>query len=153
MERWISQINASAVTHRFGSKYLGEDMDLRDCMDIIKERIVDVNNGDLQYLEGILLSQAMALNTIFTRTALPAEANVDNLKVYEKDLKLAMKAQNQCRNTLATLAEIKNPKPYIQNNKQHNQQINNNVQSPLAHAEESNNEPNEILEASTNEQE
>ena len=65
----------------------------------------------------------------------------------ETYLKLALKAQTQCRTTLQTLAEIKNPQPVSfvkQANISHGpQQINNGV-SPRA--ENFQKQPNELLE-------
>jgi hypothetical protein len=49
----------------------------------------------------------------------------NQLHVVDKYMKLALKAQSQCRATLETLAEIKNPRPYIQNNRAEYQQVNN----------------------------
>jgi hypothetical protein len=62
----------------------------------------------------------------------------------ERYMRMAMKAQNQCRMTLETLSNIKNP-PVIYA-KQANiangpQQVNNH-----AHASENKNQPNKILE-------
>jgi hypothetical protein len=55
-------------------------------------------------------------------------------------MRLALKAQGQCRATVETLAFIKNPQPYIQNNRAHYQQINNGIavekQSQEPHAPE-----------------
>ena len=61
-------------------------------------------------------------------------------------MRLAFKAQNQCRATLETLAEIKNPKPTAfikQQNIGVNQQVNNDA-APLAHGKIKN-QPNELL--------
>lgn len=70
----------------------------------------------------------------------------------ETYLKLALKAQTQCRTTLQTLAEIKNPQPVSfvkQANISHGpQQINNGV-SPRA--EKFKKQPNELLTEIPNE--
>jgi hypothetical protein len=76
--------------------------------------------------ERILMSQAQSLNAVFCDMAKRANrqeyvANMDKL------LRLALKAQSQCRATLETLSNIKNP-PVIfakHANIAHNQQINN----------------------------
>jgi mRNA-degrading endonuclease RelE of RelBE toxin-antitoxin system len=63
---------------------------------------------------------------IFTRLSLRAHNNFGQyMKAAETYLRLALKAQSQCRATLETLAEIKNPRPYIQNNRAEYQQVNN----------------------------
>jgi len=81
----------------------------------------------------------------------------------EKYMRLALKAQGQCRATLETLAAIKNPQPYIQNNKAQYQQVNNgtapsegNNQTSTrthAHAEKNPENTNGLLEDKTHEQE
>jgi len=67
-----------------------------------------VNGGDLQRAEGMLISQAHALENIFTNLARRA-VNQQYLGHWETYMRMAMKAQNQCRMTLETLAAIKNP--------------------------------------------
>ena len=58
--------------------------------------------------EALLTGQAMTLNTIFTHLANVA-ANTEYLDKLDRYLRLALKAQGQCRATLETLAAIKNP--------------------------------------------
>ena len=74
-----------------------------------------------------------------------------NLEAYSR---MALKAQNQCRMTLETLATIKNP-PIVyakQANIAHgHQQVNNGTPTPT-HAEKNQTSPNELLEADTHEQ-
>ena len=68
----------------------------------------------------------------------------------ERYFKMAMKAQNQCRMTLETLCNIKNP-PVIYarqaNISNGPQQVNNGTASP-SHAAEKENPPNNVLEQS-----
>src|SRR6185437_3352262 len=67
----------------------------------------------------------------------------------ETYMKLALRAQNQARMTLETLATIKNP-PVVfakQANIANNQQVNNGDAVPVAHAGEMENPPNKLLEA------
>jgi hypothetical protein len=54
------------------------------------------------------LSLSNALSSYMIRKGHSSEY-VDHLKAY---FNIALKAQNQCRMTLETLSEIKNPKPY-----------------------------------------
>lgn len=76
----------------------------------------------------------------------------------ESFMRMALKAQNQCRMTLETLATIKNP-PVVhakQANIAHGpQQINNGVipsETAVAPAQETRNPPNELLEVKPHEQ-
>lgn len=108
-------------------------------------QIDKVNNGNMKRPEAILLAQAHTLDELFNNLARRAH-KVQSLKQYEMDLRLALKAQSQCRATLETLAAIKNP-PVIfakqANISNGHQQINNGVQS--THTEKTKNQPNELL--------
>ncbi len=75
----------------------------------------------------------------------------------DKYMRLALKAQLQCRTTIESLVEIKNPKPYIQNNRAQYQQVNNGtVQSSdnqnSTRTRGNKKQANELLEDKTNEQ-
>lgn len=85
--------------------------DTHDVNELVSElaRQIDVVNvGDLARAEGILIAQAHALDNIFANLARRA-TNQEYLKQWEAYMRMAMKAQNQCRMTLETLATIKNP--------------------------------------------
>ncbi|MBL4774708.1 MAG: hypothetical protein JKY87_01435, partial [Mariprofundus sp.] len=121
-------------------------------------QIEKMHSGDLSRAEEMLLTQAHTLDALFanlTRRALGSEY-MEHLKAY---MSLGMKAQSQCRMTLEALAEIKNPQPYIQNNKAQYQQINNGqahnkATNTRAHTQAENLEkPNELLEDTSREQE
>jgi hypothetical protein len=91
-------------------------------------QIMQVQEGNLEQVEAMLFCQAQSLQAIFTRYAerMIRSDQLHAMKVYGT---LALKAQNQCRQTLAALAEIKNPKrtTFIKNTAT-NQQINVNQQ-------------------------
>ena len=113
-------------------------------------------SGDLKRAEALLTAQAHTLDAIFHNLARRAQ-RVEYLNQLDVNLRLALKAQSQCRATLETLAEIKNPKPVSfvrQANIAHGpQQVNNGtVQSDGAsRAREPENRPNELLEAKNGE--
>lgn len=70
-----------------------------------------VCSGDLSEPEAMLMAQAHSLNTLFTALAQRAAANMgEYMQATETYLRMALKAQSQCRATLETLAEIKNPR-------------------------------------------
>ena len=74
-------------------------------------RSVKDGSKDLEYM---LTSQAIALDSIFNRLAVQAQASIGkHPKVVETYLRLAFKAQSQCRATAEALAAIKSPKQYI----------------------------------------
>ena len=111
-----------------------------------------VNANDLRDVEATLMSQATVLNTMFgeltRRAAHRINAESFQLDVVETYFKMAMKAQNQCRMTLETLSNIKNPPAVFakQANIAHGPQQVNNGANPRAPATENHNPPNKLLE-------
>ena len=101
--------------------------------------------------EAMLYGQAVALQTIFTslsrRAALNAGEYINATELY---LRLALKAQAQCRATIEALHEMKNPRPvsFVQQaNIAHGaQQVNNGTAPDTtragAHARENETAPN-----------
>lgn len=86
------------------------------------------SNGDLSRAEAMLTTQAHTLDTIFNNLARRAAQNMgEYINATETYLRLALKAQSQCRATLETLAYIKNPPTAFirQQNVAVNQQVNN----------------------------
>lgn len=140
--------NAAAVVAEF-AKAFGEQ-DVQTLMEQLRTTFEQVNNGDLQHCEAMLVGQAHALQSIFMSLARRA-VNQEYLKQYEMYLRLALKAQNQSRMTLETLAKIKNPpvvfaKQANINQGSGNQQVNNGSPAPASHAEKIINQQNELLE-------
>jgi hypothetical protein len=118
------------------------------------------NEGDMRAPEAMLYGQAVALQTIFTALSRRAALNVgEYMNAAERYLRLALKAQAQCRATLETLHEMKNPRPVAfvrQANIAHGpQQVNNGPSSQDvpdsagARAGKSASEPNELIEDGT----
>ncbi len=71
-----------------------------------------VSGGDLFQMEAMLTAQAHTLDAIFTRLAKRAHGNFDAaFEVGERFLRLALKAQTQCRATIEALGQLKNPAP------------------------------------------
>lgn len=106
--------------------------------------------GDLSRAEAMLMAQAHTLNAIFTALTRRAVAQ-EYLNQYETYMRLALKAQTQCRATLETLAAIKNPAPVTfvrQANVAHGpQQVNNGGQpAEISRVRETENPPNKLLE-------
>lgn len=138
--------NAAAVVTEY-TKMFG-DHDINDLVDELVDSIEKVNAGDMKRCEGMLMGQAQALQSIFVNLSRRA-INQEYLKNYEAFMRMALKAQSQCRQTLEALSNIKNP-PVVYA-KQANisngpQQINNGVPAQAPHAEEIKNQSNELLE-------
>ena len=119
--------NSAAVIQEYGRTF--GDLDLAALVDNLAGSIKQVNAGDMTGAEAMLFAQAQALQAMFTnfsRRALKQEYQ----KNLESFFRMALKAQNQCRMTLETLANIKNPPVVIARQANINnggqQQINNN---------------------------
>ena len=123
---------------------------LTESLAALKAQIKDVQAGCLTGPEGTLVAQANTLDAIFNDLARRAALNMgEYLGATETYLRLALKAQSQCRATLETLAAIKNP-PVIYA-RQANvttgpQQVNNGVITPTR-AGEDESKPNKQSEA------
>ena len=140
-------VTHAVVTQAYGQRLFSGKMDQQIIYDGIAEKAAAVVAGDMSSSERMLVAQATSLNAICVSLFLRAEANMgeyrDTAEVY---MKLALKAQNQCRMTLETLAAIKNP-PVVYA-RQANfaagpQQVNNGV---VPHAVENQTALSELLE-------
>lgn len=131
-EMAVSGLVSNAVTAAQFSKFLFGDVDLTECVVKLYATVERVHQGDLREPEALLTAQAVTLNTMFSHLAnLAARTKWD--EKLDRYLRLAVKAQAQCRATLETLAEIKNPTTVFarQANIAHGpQQVNNNVVPP-----------------------
>ncbi len=143
----------AGVTARAYSKQFGE-LDLTCLVDELATQAKAVNDGDLKRAEAMLIAQAHTLEAIFHELARRAALNMgEYLSAADTYMRLALKAQSQCRATLETLATIKNPSPVAfvrQANIAHGpQQVNNGPQpstGEASRARESQNRPKELLE-------
>jgi hypothetical protein len=140
----------------FGQGTFGE-LSLTDCAKVLKDTAQGLNDGDLSAAVTMLSSQAVALNAMFGELARRSALNMgEYIDASERYMRLALKAQTQCRATLETLAAIKNPpvvfarQANINNGGQ--QQVNNGAartSTPAgARAGEILSSPNELLEES-----
>jgi hypothetical protein len=120
----------------------------------LREHGQATNRGDLSRAEAMLSAQAVALNTIFAELARRSALNMgEHLDAADRYMRLALKAQGQCRATIETLAAIKNP-PVVfarQMNVAHGpQQVNNgsapNGKPASTHPGETASEPTELLQ-------
>ncbi len=125
-----------------------DEVDIPSMMDELRAQAEAVNRGDLTHVEAMLMNQATALQTLFARLTERAmgQQHMPNLESF---MRMALRAQSQCRATLETLANIKNP-PVVfakQANIAHGHQQVNNGTAPHAHAEKTVIQQNELLEA------
>jgi len=130
------------------SASVSNQIDIEFARDVIAKGADEIKGGNLSKLEEMLYSQAVALNMMFTNLSRRAsiQTNVDIRAVLAN---LALKSQNQSRNTIQTLINLKHPNQTAFIKQQTNvanghQQINNGVaqSSPEKFA----NVTNELLE-------
>ncbi len=126
-------VQAAMTLQDYGKRF--GDLDLTGLVDALTVQTEAASEGDLGRGEAMLTTQAHTLDAIFNnlaRRAIKAEY-MDHLDRY---LKLALRAQSQCRATWEALSAIKNPPMagYVrQANIAHgHQQVNNAVSSDRA---------------------
>jgi hypothetical protein len=93
------------------------------------ERPNQGGKAGLGIIEKTLVAQANSLDAIFNELVCRAALNMgEYLETIDRYMRLALKAQRQCRAMLKCLAEIKSPAPLVfvkQANIADNQQVNN----------------------------
>jgi hypothetical protein len=132
---------------------VSDAIDLRALVDGLSNRADEIHDGNLKSGEAMLIGQAHCLDAIFHRFVSLAVTNLgSNVNAADTCLRLALKAQSQCRATIETLAEMKNPRP-VAFVKQANiaagaQQVNNGAQpeARLPRAGKTEIEPSGLLE-------
>lgn len=151
----------NAVLMKSYSENTGGEVGITETMRALRASLGEVNKGDLGAVEAMLLGQAAALNAMFAELGRRAYLNMgEHLPATDRYMRLALKAQGQCRATLETLAAIKNPplvfarQANINNGGQ--QQVNNGTASAAPAAPASapaghSSEPIRLLEASDGE--
>jgi hypothetical protein len=98
--------NAAAVLTAFGTLFGPQQtMSLMQSVEVL---VAKVQNGDMSVIEQMLLSQAIALQGVFTSLAFRA-ATQTNPRLLQTQLGLALRAQSQARATLEALIQLKQP--------------------------------------------
>lgn len=128
----------------------GTQLDLVASFVDLSKQVQEVSDGDLGRAEAMLISQAHSLDAIYGNLARRAAVQ-EFLPQIDCLLRLALKAQNQCRATLEVLATIKHP-PSVSFVQQANiaagpQQVNNGIPpGETSQSQKTENRPNELLE-------
>jgi len=129
----LSPIVLNAYTAASYSKALFGAVNANEAVGVIRDQAEKVKSGDLSDVESTLTAQAITLDTMFNELARRAALNMgEHINATEIYMRLALKAQSQCRTTLETLAEIKYPKiaTFVrQQNVAYQQQVNNDAKS------------------------
>lgn len=83
-------------------------LDTLALMKHLRDQAGAAQSGDMSQAEAMLMNQATALQSLFARLVERGMAQT-TIPIMESFMKLALRAQNQCRTTLETLTSIKNP--------------------------------------------
>ena len=111
---------------------LNDIHDVNALTKILSQQTADVVGGNMTRPEAMLLSQAHTLDALFNSLVMKGLGQT-HMPHYEAFMRLAFKAQSQCRSTLQSLSDIKNPSVVYAkqaNINNGNQQINNGVTAP-----------------------
>ncbi len=87
---------------------LSEQIDQAALLKQLRQGAAAVQNGNLSGVEGMLENQARALQTLFASLAERA-MRCDTVDGFESNMRIALRAQAQCRATVETLSAIKHP--------------------------------------------
>lgn len=99
---------SAAVIESYKDNIQGDSLDFVLALGILEREVGKVQCGDFTKIEEMLLSQAVALELMFTSLARRAKAQ-EQLLQYETHMRFALKAQNQSRATLQALIQLKQP--------------------------------------------
>jgi hypothetical protein len=102
------ELAASRVIAMMQPRSLADGIDTPTLLATLRNQAAEVQSGDLAHAEAMLINQASSLQALFVRLSERAmeQAHMPNLEGF---MRLALRAQSQCRATLETLATIKNP--------------------------------------------
>src|SRR6266498_1544147 len=124
---------AAWTIQEFADRNGETDLTVNALIDELQRHCDAANTGNLGREEAMLTAQAHTLDVLFNTLARRA-AGREYLAQYEAFMRLALKAQSQCRTTVETLAAIKNPQT-VAFVRQANiaagpQQVNNGIAAP-----------------------
>lgn len=101
-------IAASKVIHSATEVHERDALDINDLAESIDQHAKAVSGGDTSRVEALLFAQAEALQSLFVRLSTRG-MGCSEVEPFTANMKMALRAQSQCRATLETLAAIKNP--------------------------------------------
>lgn len=134
---------AATLLHIDGASIGDVDLEINASIGELEKQTEMMRKQDLSTANAMLVSQAHMLDMLFYRLIRRAEtnSNAGYLEAAGTYMKLAMRAQSQCRTTWETAAKIKNPPVIVkQQNVAHNQQVNNgrDIENPPSKLAEDN---------------
>lgn len=127
-----AELAAYRIIGMMQPKNVADDMDTPTMLATLRDQAEAVQRGDMAHAERMLINQASSLQALFVRLAERAmeQSHMPNLEGF---MRMALRAQSQCRATLETLATIKNP-PIVYARQANfaagHQQVNNGIPAP-----------------------
>lgn len=106
----VAGVGTNAATAIQFSRATFGEVGITEMVASLRATGTEVAGGSLQSAERLLAAQAASLNAIYGELARRAALNMgEHPDAFDRYMRLALKAQSQCRTTLETLAAIKNP--------------------------------------------
>lgn len=106
-------VAAAGIIKTFGESAFGHfdgGLEHTALWSVISNKSSHIHQGDMTEVESILYAHSLALQTMFMTLSRRAMSQ-EYLPQMEAFMRLALKAQSQCRTTLEALIEMKNPRP------------------------------------------
>lgn len=135
-EQLADGVNSNAFLALLFAQHSGfaKGSEMGELVDATQQAVERTKRGGTDQADSLLTSQAIALNAVFLEMSRRAALNMgSHLRATETYMRLALKAQSQCRSTLESLAEIRNPRTVAfvkqANIANGHQQINNGPES------------------------
>lgn len=92
-----------------GTGITGDTLDTMSLIKALRRDIKDLKSGDMSHAEHMLAAQAATLDAVF-HNMLRRASQAEYVQPMEAYMRIAMKAQAQCRTTWEAVSEIKNPR-------------------------------------------
>ena len=146
----VEGIGMNAILTDSFSSNLGA-VDVTELMARLTLTAEKVAAGTREGLEKMMAAQCIGLNAIFTALVLRAQANSQNLEVFERLIRIGLKAQSQSRATAESIALMQTPTVFAKQANIANgpQQVNNGLPAfaAVARADRFESRPIELLES------
>lgn len=105
----------SAISGYAYLSHFNSSVEFQEFLEELGRRSEAIREGDMSLVEDFFISQVSVLDSVFNSLLLKAASyhgvgKESSMKAMELHMRLALKAQSQCRTTLEALSEIKNPR-------------------------------------------
>lgn len=105
-------VQAAITAQGIIGEFAGETVNLGEFISTLHDQVNVTKDGDLSRTEAMLVTQSQTLDLLFNRLTRQAMMNVGQYsETAERYMKLALRAQSQCRANAETLHEMKHPRP------------------------------------------